>query len=91
MGLERASEAVKNEAVKQVPDPLKDAHYAGAKTLGHGQNYQYAHDFKDHYVKQTYAPNLAQYYVPTELGYEAKIKAWMEHLKSLEQTTPSED
>jgi putative ATPase len=91
MGLEKASEAVKNEAVKQVPEPLKDGHYAGAKVLGHGQNYQYAHDFKDHYVKQTYAPNLAKYYVPTELGYEAKIKAWMEHLKSLEQTTPSED
>jgi putative ATPase len=83
MGLEKASEDVKNEQVKQVPDPLKDAHYAGAKSLGHGKDYQYAHNFQDHYVKQTYAPNLPKYYIPTQLGYEAKISAWMEHLQNL--------
>lgn len=83
MGLEKASEDVKNEVTKLVPEPLKDSHYAGAKSLGHGQNYQYAHNFQDHYVKQTYAPNLAKYYTPTQLGYEAKISAWLEHLQSL--------
>jgi len=90
IGLEKASEDVKNDTIKEVPEPLKDAHYAGAKRLGHGQGYQYAHDFKDHYVSQTYAPNLPQYYIPTELGYEAKIKAWLGHLKELENKRPAE-
>jgi putative ATPase len=90
MGLEKATEDVKNESTKQVPEPLKDAHYAGAKTLGHGENYKYAHNYTDHYVKQTYAPNLPRYYIPTHLGYEAKIKAWMEHLQSLDHTLSSE-
>jgi putative ATPase len=88
MGLNKANEDVKNEATKEVPTHLKDAHYSGAKVLGHGQGYQYAHDFKDHYVKQEYVPNPGRYYLPTTLGYEAKIKAWLEHLAELGQTSP---
>lgn len=80
MGLESATEDVQKEAGKEVPLHLKDAHYPGSKVLGHGEGYQYAHDFPDHYVKQEYAPNLGRYYNPTHLGYEAKIKAWLEHL-----------
>ena len=84
MGLEKATEDVKNESMKEVPLHLKDAHYPGAKVLGRGQGYQYAHDHPDHYVKQEYAPNVGSYYQPTTLGYEAKIKAWLEHLRELE-------
>ncbi len=86
MGLESATEDVKKEANKEVPLHLKDAHYPGAKVLDHGKGYQYAHDFPDHYVKQEYAPNLGRYYSPTNLGYEAKIKAWLEHLQELEKS-----
>ncbi len=88
MGLTKASEDVKSETTKEVPTHLKDAHYSGAKVLGHGQGYQYAHDYPDHYVKQEYAPNLARYYSPTTLGYEAKIKAWLEHLNELSKSQP---
>ena len=87
-GLEMATEDVQKDSLKQVPEHLKDAHYPGAKVLGHGQGYQYAHDFPDHFVKQEYAPSLPRYYVPTNLGYESKIKAWMEHLKELEKGPP---
>jgi len=83
MGLEKALEDVKNETVQEVPLHLKDAHYPGAKTLGRGEGYQYAHEGTDHYVKQEYAPRVGPYYLPTTLGYEAKIKAWLEHLKEL--------
>ncbi len=86
MGLGKATEDVQKEATKEVPLHLKDAHYSGAKTLGHGAGYQYAHDFQDHYVQQEYAPNLGRYYLPTTLGYEAKIKAWLEHLQELGKT-----
>ncbi len=84
MGLENATADIKKETTKEVPTHLKDTHYAGAKTLGHGQGYQYAHDFKDHYVKQVYAEGVNRYYQPTEMGYEAKIKSWLEHLRQLE-------
>jgi putative ATPase len=85
MGLENATEDVKKESQKEVPDHLRNAPHPGMKTLGHGVGYQYAHDFQDHFVSQEYAPHLRAYYIPTHLGYEAKIKAWMEHLKELAQ------
>lgn len=85
MGLENATEDVKKETQKEVPDHLRNAPHPGMKVLGHGVGYQYAHDFQDHFVSQEYAPNLPVYYVPTQLGYEAKIQAWMEHLKELAQ------
>jgi putative ATPase len=84
MGLEKALEDVKNESVREVPVHLKDAHYPGAKAMGHGEGYRYAHDGTDHHVRQEYAPGVGPYYIPTTLGYEAKIKAWLEHLKELE-------
>ena len=85
MGLEQATEDIKQENMKEVPNHLKDTHYAGAKTLGHGEGYQYAHDFKDHFVKQTYVEGGKHYYLPTEMGYEAKIKSWLEHLKQSDE------
>lgn len=89
MGLESATGDAQKESIKEVPLHLKDAHYPGSKVLGHGEGYQYAHDFPDHYVKQEYAPNLGRYYSPTNLGYEAKIKAWLEHLRELEKSPNS--
>ncbi len=90
LGLEKALEDVKNEAVPDVPDHLKDSSYPGAQVLGRGTGYQYAHDHPDHYVKQEYAPNVPTYYIPTILGYEAKIKAWMEHLRELGSSSDPE-
>lgn len=48
-----------------VPDHLKDAHYAGAARLGRGLTYQYPHDYPNHYVDQPYLPESlrgVQYY-----------------------------
>lgn len=46
--------------------------------------YQYAHDFKNHYVKQQYLPDGVrdrQFYTPTENGYEQRISQWMQKIK----------
>ena len=40
-----------------VPPHLQDAHYKGSAKLGHGQGYQYAHDYPNHYVEQQYRPD----------------------------------
>lgn len=61
-----------------VPEHLRDAHYAGAKRLGHGEGYQYAHDHPDHFVAQDYLGASRGYYKPTGQGTELKIKDRLE-------------
>ena len=80
LGIEAALKDVEDGKVLEVPDHLKDASLDG-DALGHGKGYKYAHDFKDHYVKQEYKPSSKQYYIPTTMGYEAKIKDWLENLR----------
>jgi len=57
-----------------VPSHLRDAHYAGAARLGHGEGYQYSHDHPDHFVAQDYLGAARRYYEPTDQGSERKIK-----------------
>ena len=54
-----------------VPAHLRDAHYAGAAKLGHGEGYEYPHDFEGHHVEQQYRPERFEdivYYEPTGQG-----------------------
>ncbi len=78
-----AGEAVKHNRTT-VPVHLKDAHYKGAQKLGHGTGYKYAHDYPGHYVKQQYLPDEikdARFYEPGVLGYEKKIREYLEELR----------
>ena len=77
LGVEKAFHDVRTVKIKSVPNHLKDSHYPGAKELGHGIGYKYAHDFEGHYVKQQYLPDElvgTVYYEPTENGVEKRIK-----------------
>ncbi len=70
--------------IKEVPPHLKDAHYSGAKKLGHGVDYLYAHDYPNHYVKQQYLPDELTgrvYYNLTEQGIERRMKDHLTRLK----------
>ena len=80
LGIEKAMKDVEAGRTLEVPTHLKDASYKGAKQLGRGRGYQYAHDHPNHHVKQEYVPARAVYYQPTELGFEKTIKAWLEQL-----------
>jgi putative ATPase len=80
MGIENAISDVENERTQEVPDHLKDASYRGAKELGRGEGYKYAHSYEGHHVEQDYMREKKKYYVPTEMGYEKKIKQWLEML-----------
>ncbi|AVM68170.1 replication-associated recombination protein RarA [Lachnospiraceae bacterium oral taxon 500] len=87
LAVDQALQDVKNVTISSIPIYLKDAHYAGAKDLGHS-GYLYAHDYPHHYVRQQYLPDeLAgrRYYQPTQQGYERKISEWLEYLKKEEQ------
>ena len=67
-----------------IPDHLKDSHYSGAKKLGHGVNYKYAHDYPNDWVKQQYLPNKIKndtYYEPKTNGkIESTFKQQYEKL-----------
>src|SRR5216117_2968288 len=67
----------------RVPEHLRDAHYPGAKRLGHGENYQYAHDFPQHFVVQDYLGAEKRFFEPTSQGLEKRIKERVEHWRSL--------
>ena len=82
--IEKAMEYVKNNKTMNVPVHLMDAHYKGASKLGHGDGYKYAHDYKNHYVKQQYLPDGmedVQFYYPTQIGYEKNIKEYQEKIR----------
>ncbi|MFT4082298.1 MAG: replication-associated recombination protein A [Nocardioides sp.] len=69
-----------------VPTHLRDAHYAGAKKLGHGTTYKYAHDEPFGIAEQVYAPEVvadATYYQPTTHGAEAAIKERWERVRRI--------
>ena len=82
MGIASAMDDVEKERTQDVPNHLKDASYSGAEKLGHGTDYKYAHNFEEHYVKQDYMEKKKRYYIPQAIGYEKKIKTWLEHLES---------
>ncbi|MCE5196412.1 MAG: replication-associated recombination protein A [Negativicutes bacterium] len=80
---EAAAAAVEQADNIEVPPHLRDASYQGAISFGHGQGYQYAHDYPEHFVKQQYLPTALQgssFYQPTENGQEAKIKERLRRL-----------
>lgn len=86
LGIDMAISDVQNIKVKTIPNHLKDSHYYGAKEMGKGKGYKYAHDYPGHYVKQQYLPDELldrQYYKPSENGVEKRIK---ESLKNFEDT-----
>ena len=62
-----------------VPDHLRDTHYPGAKRLGHGEGYKYAHDFPNHFVPQDYLGALRRYYEPSDQGAEKAIRERLEN------------
>ncbi len=80
MGIEAALGDVKSGRLQEVPRKLKSTAYQGAKKLGHGEGYQYAHDHPMHHVEQDYMPVKKKYYTPTEMGREKKIKEYLEFL-----------
>lgn len=86
--IDRAIYDVKNKNIGSIPVNLKDAHYSGAKKLGHGVNYIYPHDFENDWVAQQYLPdNLlnASYFTPKgNSKVEERYKLIYQKLKKMQ-------
>jgi putative ATPase len=87
MAIWTASQDVKNRRTVQVPVSIKDAHYGGAKKLGRGEGYQYSHDHPGGVSPdQDYLGVEAEYYKPTDRGYEKHMGAYLDWAKKLRTT-----
>jgi putative ATPase len=65
-----------------VPVILRDSHYSGAKQLGHGAGYQYAHDSPGAVAAQDYLGIDRQYYRPTDRGFERELGKRLETIRA---------
>ena len=84
--LDAAIADVKQGRAGQVPFHLRDAHYPGAKALGHGEGYLYSHDWPYGVSPQSYLPESltgSVYYRPTPNGAEARMADRLGSLEAL--------
>ena len=79
----KASAEVREGRTLAIPRHLRDAHYKGARKLGHGEGYKYSHDYAESYVPQAYLPEGRMYYEPTENGLEKRVKERLDHWRRL--------
>ncbi len=73
VALSRAQADVRSSENQEVPTHLRDAHYKGATSLGHGEGYVYPHDDPSGAVGQQYRPDALEgnvYYEPSPHGAE---------------------
>lgn len=86
LGIEQAIADVRAGRIGRVPKHLRDAHYSGAKRLGHGKGYQYAHDAPHGIAPQQYLPDEldgTQYYAPSTNGFESRVAERLEQIRKI--------
>ena len=86
VAIDSALEDVRSGKANSIPDDLKDAHYSGAKKLGHGIEYKYPHNYPNSWVEQQYLPNNLRnrhYYQPNDTGkYEQALNLRIQQIQS---------
>ncbi len=80
LAVSEARKDVREGRLLPVPVILRDSHYPAAKSLGHGQGYQYSHDSPDAVSAQDYLGVDREYYRPVDRGLERELA---ERLKSI--------
>ncbi|WP_136044377.1 replication-associated recombination protein A [Microbacterium sp. K41] len=86
VGIDAAIADIRAGGFGRVPLHLRDAHYPGAKRLGHGRGYIYSHDSEYGIVPQQYLPDELDgrhYYQPKNLGAERDIGARLERIRRI--------
>ncbi|GAA0107235.1 MULTISPECIES: replication-associated recombination protein A [Clostridium] len=83
LAIANAMKDLENKNIGDVPNHLKDAHYAGAENLG-VSGYKYPHDYENNYVRQSYMPEKikdSKYYFPQKNKYEESINMYWNKIK----------
>lgn len=85
---------VEGQSTVSVPIHLRDGHYQGAATIGHGDGYRYPHSYPEHVVPQDYFPPEIgdhTFYQPSEQGIEARTKERLQHYDELAKRNRARD
>ena len=86
VGVDRALADVRAGRIGTVPAHLRDAHYPGARQLGHGRGYVYAHDEPHAVAAQQYLPDElvgTRYYEPSDRGFERQVTERLERIRAI--------
>jgi putative ATPase len=81
-----AASDIRAGKIGPVPPALRDAHYTGAESLGHGHDYRYAHDDPRGVAPQQHAPDVVadrEYYIPSDHGDEAAIAERLAKIRAI--------
>lgn len=84
LAIDKAMSDLDSMDIDDIPLHLKDAHYAGAQTLGRGTEYKYPHNYENHYIEQQYLPDNIKnrvYYEEQNNKYEESIKKYWKSIK----------
>ena len=79
--IDAALEDVRSEATLPVPKPLRDAHYPGAKALGHGTEYQNPHRSPEGFLPDAGGGVGRQYYEPVRRGREIELAERLDEIR----------
>jgi putative ATPase len=84
--INRAIDDVRAGRSGAVPKHLRDGSYPGAKSLGHGTGYVYAHNEQHGIATQQYLPSElsgTEYYVPTDRGNESGMSERLSRIRRI--------
>jgi putative ATPase len=81
VAVNEAMQEIREHRVLPIPVHLRDSHYSGAKRLGSGAGYEYAHDSDDGWVDQDYLGVEREFYRPVDRGFEAELKTRLEDFR----------
>jgi putative ATPase len=84
VAIDAAIRDIRDGKFEPVPPHLRDAHYAGAKKLGHGKGYVYPHDVEGGVVQQEYRTGDAPvYYTPSAYGREKELAERLARIRGI--------
>ena len=82
IGIGEARHDVREGRILPVPVHLRDAHYGGAKRLGHGADYEYAHNAEGGIAAQDYLGIDREYYRPVDRGFEQELGVRLQAIRA---------
>ena len=84
IAIDSALRDIRDGNFESVPQHLRDAHYPGAKRLGHGKGYVYPHDVAGGVAAQSYRDGDSPiYYNPTTYGREKELSERLERIRTI--------
>ncbi len=82
--IDAAMQDIESKDTGDIPEHLKDSHYAGSAKMGHGIDYKYPHSYPNHYIRQQYLPDNikdAKYYEYGDNKVEQAAKQYWDRIK----------